>query len=235
MLINQHYFTIMSIIRPECVPAYLEKRQFAFVAILVSHFWHFLPFLKDYWKKTWANRFAIAGDIVRSAMSVFFTTEYDEGLLFSGFYQVALFRLLSRFRVIMPLVLRLLRRFRVQRVLLLCLQYSTNVSSWYLIKPIVCWKSHLWLCLDLKYLRSVSMQCLLLYHTTIQIKDTLTLTRPILSKGTQVWQSNYCNMWHDQEERVGCQGCCFWNIGQNSVQIPLFHIVFSIAKFFITL
>ena len=42
------------------------------------------------------------------------------------------------------------------------------------------------------------------------------------------------NMWHDQEEWVGCRGCCFWDIGKNSVQIPLFHIVFSIVKSFIT-
>ena len=33
---------------------YLEKRQFAFVAILVSHF---LPFLKDYWKKNVSKLF----------------------------------------------------------------------------------------------------------------------------------------------------------------------------------
>ena len=45
----------------------------------------------------------------------------------------------------------------------------------------------------------------------------------------------YPNMWHDQEEWVGCRGCCFWDIGKNSVQIPLFHIVFSIDKSFITL
>ena len=43
------------------------------------------------------------------------------------------------------------------------------------------------------------------------------------------------DMWHDQEEWVACRGCCFWDIGKNSVQIPLFHIVFSIAKSFITL
>ena len=40
------------------------------------------------------------------------------------------------------------------------------------------------------------------------------------------------NLWHDQEEWVGCRGCCFWDIGQNSVQFPLFHIVFSSVKSF---
>ena len=43
------------------------------------------------------------------------------------------------------------------------------------------------------------------------------------------------DMWHDQEEWVGCRGCCFWDIGKNSVRIPLFHFVFSIVKSFITL
>ena len=40
------------------------------------------------------------------------------------------------------------------------------------------------------------------------------------------------NTWHDQEEWVGCRGCCFWDYGQNNVQISLFHIVFSIVKSF---
>ena len=43
------------------------------------------------------------------------------------------------------------------------------------------------------------------------------------------------SQWHDQEEWVGCQPYCFWDIGKNSVQIPLFYIVFSTDKFFITL
>ena len=30
------------------------------------------------------------------------------------------------------------------------------------------------------------------------------------------------NMWHDQEEWVRCRQCCFWDIGKNSFQIPLF-------------
>ena len=42
-------------------------------------------------------------------------------------------------------------------------------------------------------------------------------------------------MWHDQGEWVGCRQCCFWDIGKNCVKIPLFYIVFSIDKFFITL
>ena len=42
-------------------------------------------------------------------------------------------------------------------------------------------------------------------------------------------------MWLDQEEWVGCRGYWFWDIGKNSVPIPLFYIVFSIEKFFITL
>ena len=43
------------------------------------------------------------------------------------------------------------------------------------------------------------------------------------------------NLWHDQVEWVGCRKYCFWDIGKNSVQIPLFYIVFSIDKFVITL
>ena len=35
-------------------------------------------------------------------------------------------------------------------------------------------------------------------------------------------------MWHDQEEWVGCRGCCFWDI--DSVQIPLFHIVLALSN-----
>ena len=42
-------------------------------------------------------------------------------------------------------------------------------------------------------------------------------------------------LWHDQEEWVGCRLYFFWDIGKNSVPIPLFYIVFSIVKFFITL
>ena len=42
-------------------------------------------------------------------------------------------------------------------------------------------------------------------------------------------------LWHDQEEWVRCRRCCFWDIGKNRVQIPLFYIVFSIVKSFITL
>ena len=42
-------------------------------------------------------------------------------------------------------------------------------------------------------------------------------------------------MWHDQEEWVGCRRCCFSDIGKNRVKIPLFYIVFSIVKSFITL
>ena len=42
-------------------------------------------------------------------------------------------------------------------------------------------------------------------------------------------------MWHDQEEWIGCRGSWFWDIGKNSVQIPLFYIVFSNDKFVITL
>ena len=48
----------------------------------------------------------------------------------------------------------------------------------------------------------------------------------------------YCakmHKWHDQEEWVGCRQCCFWDIGKNSVQIPLFYLVFSIVKSCITL
>ena len=33
---------------------------------------------------------------------------------------------------------------------------------------------------------------------------------------------HYSNMWHDQKEWVECRPCCFWDIGKNSVQIPLF-------------
>ena len=40
---------------------------------------------------------------------------------------------------------------------------------------------------------------------------------------------------HDQEEWVRCRPYCFWDIGKNSVQIPLLYIVFNIDKFFITL
>ena len=43
------------------------------------------------------------------------------------------------------------------------------------------------------------------------------------------------NMWHDQEEWVGGQRYCFWDIGKNSVKILLFYIVFSMDKWFITL
>ena len=50
-----------------------------------------------------------------------------------------------------------------------------------------------------------------------------------------MWQFKATNLWHDQEEWVGCRGYCFWNIGKNSVQIPLFYIAFSISKFLITL
>ena len=37
----------------------------------------------------------------------------------------------------------------------------------------------------------------------------------------------FIHMWHDQEEWVGCRRCCFWEIGKNSVQIPLFYDVFK--------
>ena len=36
----------------------------------------------------------------------------------------------------------------------------------------------------------------------------------------------YCYMWHDQEEWVRCRRYWFWDIGKNSVQIPLFYIGF---------
>ena len=42
----------------------------------------------------------------------------------------------------------------------------------------------------------------------------------------ELWQSS-SSMWHYQEERVGCQRYCFWDIGKSSVQIHFFYIVFS--------
>ena len=42
----------------------------------------------------------------------------------------------------------------------------------------------------------------------------------------------WTNMWHDQEEGVGCRRCCFWDIVKNKVWIPLFCTVFSIVKSF---
>ena len=40
-------------------------------------------------------------------------------------------------------------------------------------------------------------------------------------------------MWHGQGERVGCLGYCFWDIGKERVEIPLFYIVFSVDKLII--
>ena len=37
-------------------------------------------------------------------------------------------------------------------------------------------------------------------------------------------------MWHDQEEWVGCRPYCFWDIGKNSVPIPLFYIVLALTN-----
>ena len=37
-------------------------------------------------------------------------------------------------------------------------------------------------------------------------------------------------MWHDQEEWVGCWRCCFWDIGKNRVQIPLFYIALALSN-----
>ena len=34
------------------------------------------------------------------------------------------------------------------------------------------------------------------------------------------------NMWHDQEEWVGCRRYCFWDIGKNSVQKSVCFILF---------
>ena len=44
------------------------------------------------------------------------------------------------------------------------------------------------------------------------------------------WLMNIAHMRHDQEEWVGCWRCCFWYIGKNSVQIPLFYIVLSLSN-----
>ena len=57
----------------------------------------------------------------------------------------------------------------------------------------------------------------------------------IQSSTNMPWRGVSNNTWHDQEECVGCRRCCFWDIGKSSVQIPLFYIVFSIDKSFITL
>ena len=43
------------------------------------------------------------------------------------------------------------------------------------------------------------------------------------------------HMWHDQGEWVGCRIYCFWDIGKERVQIPLFDIVFSMVELLTTL
>ena len=38
------------------------------------------------------------------------------------------------------------------------------------------------------------------------------------------------NMWHDQEEWVGCPWYWFWDIGKNSVPIPCFILFLALIN-----
>ena len=51
-----------------------------------------------------------------------------------------------------------------------------------------------------------------------------------------LWAYLFLNdMWHDQREWVGYRRYCFWDIGKESIQIPLFYIVFSVYILLTTL
>ena len=79
--------------------------------------------------------------------------------------------------------------------------------------------------------------CITGYGTVSSVNRAQTLTMSVKGGAAslvtgfmKVWKVSYkptLKMWHDQEEWVGCRRCCFWDIGKSSVQILLFHIVFS--------